>query len=119
MEEPVWPGREEEEEEGLSSEEEEDGEESEADGSEGEDEVEGEDQDDEGEQEADKTDEAVLQQMREQSHAIEPRERLATDRGFLCWETAQRTTGGSGSSSALVLCSTSTLRLTGDSGQFS
>jgi hypothetical protein len=91
VEELVWPGREEEEEEGLSSEEEEDGEESEVDGSEGEDEVEGEDQDDEGEQEADETDEAVLQQMREQSHAIEPRERLATDRGFLCWETAQRT----------------------------
>ena len=29
--------------------------------------------------------------MRQQAHAIEPRERLAKDRGFLCWDTTQRT----------------------------
>jgi hypothetical protein len=29
--------------------------------------------------------------MRQQAHAIEPRERLAKDRGLLCWDNAQRT----------------------------
>ena len=29
--------------------------------------------------------------MRQQAHAIEPREHLAKDRGFLCWDTTQRT----------------------------
>ena len=90
VEELVWPGREEEEEEGLSSEEEEEGEESEADGEADDDEEAGEEED-EGEPEADETDEAELEQMRQQAHAIEPRERLAKDRGFLCWDTAQRT----------------------------
>ena len=57
------------------------------DGEEGEEESE----EDDGEPEADGTDEAELEEMRQQAHTIEPRERLAKDRGFLCWDNAQRT----------------------------
>ena len=57
------------------------------DGEEGEEESE----EDDGEPVADGTDEAELEEMRQQAHTIEPRERLAKDRGFLCWDNAQRT----------------------------
>ena len=50
-----------------------------------------EDENEEGEPEADGEDEAVLEQLRAQAKPVEPRSRLAKDRGFICWDNAQRT----------------------------